>query len=236
MKLTQEQKRLRKKILKICYKKQASHIGSCLSAVDILMAVYLVKKSDEKFVLSSGHTAIALYILLEKYGYLKQAHIRDFHLHPDRNPALGIHVSTGSLGQGLPIAVGMALANREKKVFCVISDGECSEGSVWEALRIIGEQKLINVKIVVNANGYGAYGELDNSVLIPRFQSFGFSATLVDGHNIKLLKKSLQLRNTVPHIIVAQTNVNQLPFLNGQDAHYKIISRVEYEHAQRLLL
>ena len=122
--------------------------------MDLIDAVYRVKRPDERFVLSNGHAGIALYVVLEKHGLLTQGQTERLHIHPDRNPRLGIDVSTGSLGQGLPIALGMALADPTRNVYVLVSDGECAEGSVWEALRIAVDRDVKNLRIIVNANGW----------------------------------------------------------------------------------
>jgi transketolase len=134
-------KNLKKRILEISYKHNLSHLGSCLTAVDIIDEIYAIKKHNERFVLSSGHAGLALYVVIEKYtkgddlGMVLGINAEDIFnhhgVHPDRCSQCGLDASTGSLGQGLPIAVGMALADRSKNVYCLISDGECSEGSVW---------------------------------------------------------------------------------------------------------
>ena len=134
MKLTSEQKYLRRRIIEISYKAKFSHLGSCLSAVDIIDAMYKVKKKNERFILSCGHAGIALYVVLQKYGMMRDSDISRLRIHPDMNSRLGIDISTGSLGQGLPVAVGMALADRKRNVYCLVSDGECAEGSIWEGV------------------------------------------------------------------------------------------------------
>src|SRR6266498_2327336 len=129
---SREQKKLRKRILEISHDLHFSHLGSCLSAVDLIDAIYSIKKSKDKFILSNGHAAVAWYVVLEKYGYIKDKQFyKKLHIHPDRNPKVDIHVSTGSLGQGLPIALGMALSDRKTTIYCMLSDGECAEGSIW---------------------------------------------------------------------------------------------------------
>src|SRR6185369_8330334 len=109
-KLTKEQKRLRKRIIELSHSSRLSHIGSCLSVIDLIDEIYSSKKPNEKFILSNGHAGIAWYVILEKYGFLPEKKIKNLNIHPDRNLKHDIHVSTGSLGQGLPIALGMALA------------------------------------------------------------------------------------------------------------------------------
>lgn len=209
--LSKEQKIIRLRVIEISYGSRLSHIGSCISAIDIINEIYKIKKRNEKFILSNGHAGIALYVILEKNGFIKNSHIKNFHIHPDRNPKLGIDVSTGSLGQGLPIALGMAISDRNKNYYCLISDGECAEGSIWEALRIKTENKISNLKVYVNLNGYGAYGKIDS---------------------LKLIKK---LKIFCPDIIIKKTNVEQFPFLKGQDAHYYIMTKNDYEKAIKLL-
>lgn len=228
-KLTKEQKALRRRILEISHKKKFAHLGSCLSAVDIIAAVYQIKDKNEKFILSAGHAAVALYSILEKHQKLNRDKTETLGVHPERDPSIDIPVSTGSLGQGLPIAVGMALADRGQKIFCLISDGECSEGSIWEALRIASENKLTNLKIIVNANGYGAYSEIHTPSLRERFRAFGYKVITINGHNIAGLRKNLVMKSKIkPIIIFAKTTVDQLSFLKGQDAHYKIMSDDDY--------
>ena len=136
-------KDLIKRILEISFKYRLGHLGSCLSALDILDCIYSIRKVNDPVILSSGHAGLALYVILEKYGFANAEKLFIKHgVHPNRDLQNGIYASTGSLGQGLPIAVGMAIADRKKEVFCIVSDGECAEGSIWEAVRIASEQKL----------------------------------------------------------------------------------------------
>ena len=146
-------KELKKRTIEISYEKGLSHLGSCLTAVDIIEEIYNTKKPDEKFVLSAGHSGLALYCVLEKHGGRDAEDIFDHHgVHPDRCRDCGIDCSAGSLGHGIGIAVGFALGDRSRNVYCLISDGECAEGSVWEALRISQEQNLTNLQLYVNIN------------------------------------------------------------------------------------
>lgn len=228
--LTKEQVNIRRRIVEISYQAKLSHLGSCLSAVDLIDCVYKFKKKEEKLVLSCGHTAVALYAVLEKYGFIKDLNIlKNLHVHPDRNPDIDIHVSTGSLGQGLPIALGMALANRKNGVYCMISDGECAEGSIWEALRVASDNKVTNLKIVLNANGWGAYGPVALEPLIERIKAFGYRVVEVDGHKHNSISKALKLiPDHQPILIFARTDVEQFPFLRGLDAHYYVMSEDVY--------
>ena len=236
LQLTAEQKRTRRRIIESSYKSKLAHLGSCLSVVDIIEAIYLVKKQDERFILSGGHAGIALYAILEKYGFVKPELISTLHIHPDRNIMLGIDFSTGSLGQGLPVAIGMALSNRNRRIFCVITDGECAEGSIWEALRIAEENKICNLITIVNANGWGAYDLVSSISLLKRIKGFGLNTIKVDGHDIKKITDAIEkaVKNG-PSVIFAKTNVEQFSFLKGQDAHYYVMNENDYNGAMEIL-
>lgn len=226
---------LKQRILDISYKEKLSHLGSCLTAVDIIDNIYKVKSNEEKFILSAGHAALALYVVLEKYFGIDAEFLVKFSgVHPDRlntttKGGSPIDCSTGSLGQGLPVAVGMALANRSKRVFCLISDGECAEGSIWESLRIAHELKLKNLIILVNVNGLSAYKEVGGAELYDRLKSFGWDIEIVEEFKSKSLQKLLSQKYTYPTIIFVRTCVEQLPFLKGIDAHYHVMSKEEYD-------
>ena len=205
-------KELKKRIIDISYKYSKSHIGSCLSAVDIIEEIYNLKKKNEKFILSEGHAGVALYCVLERHEGVDPEHLLKKHgIHPERDEKNGIWCTTGSLGQGLPIALGMALANRKKNVYCLISDGEAAEGSIWEALRIKTDNKIDNLKVYINLNGYGAYGKIKVDELIKRLKAF------------------------CPDINIRRTTVEQFPFLKGLDAHYHIMTQGQYQQALGLL-
>jgi len=231
-KLDAGQKETRRRIIELSYRYGYAHIGSCLSAVDIIDAIYRVKKKEERFVLSGGHAAIALYAVLEKNHIMDPSVMHDLHIHPDRNVNTGIDVSTGSLGQGLPIALGMALADRDKRVFCIITDGECAEGSIWESFRVIYENRVTNLITIVNANGWGACDPISLPLLARRIKGFGLNMVKADGHNINKLFSAIEMaRNKGPSVIFAKTDVEQFPFLKGQDAHYYVMNENDYKSA-----
>ncbi len=211
-------KDLKRRLVEISYKHKLSHLGSVLTAVDIIDEIYSIKKHDEPFILSCGHAGLALYCVIEKYcskdignqlgmGIALNAEkiFKHHGVHPDRCKECQLDCSAGSLGNGLPIAVGMALADRSKNVYCLISDGECSEGSIWEALRIAQEQKLNNLKVYCNFNGWGAYKSIN---------SLGFGGFF-----------AVDIRPTF----------NELPFLKGQDAHYYTMNEEDYKVAMEVL-
>lgn len=199
---------LERRVLDLSYKLGLSHIGSCLSVVNTIDKIYSVKGKDEPFILSNGHAALALYVVLEKYN--KQDAEKLFHkhgVHPNRDVEAGITASSGSLGHGIGIGVGMAMANRNRIVNIMISDGECAEGSVWEALAIARKYQLENIRIVLIANGYSAYDEVDTDDLDMRINSF------------------------YPTLMV-KTNMFKYPdFLQGQQAHYVTMTEEQYKEA-----
>ena len=181
----------KERILEISKREGLSHIGSCLSAYDIIEEIYKKKKPDEKFILSAGHAHLAHALVMGREDMPAG-------IHCDKEN--GCDVSTGSLGQGLPIALGIALADRERDVYCLISDGECAEGSIWEALRIKSELQVTNLQVYVNSNGYGAYGEINQDVLEARLRIFcpdiNFRRTRVDK---EILEKYPQLEGLNGH-------------------------------------
>lgn len=236
-KVKKDNKNLVKRVIDISYKHQLSHIGSCLSVLDILDCVYFIRDKDDPVILSNGHAGLALYVVLEKYNLVNAEDLFVKHgVHPNRDIKSGIYVSTGSLGQGLPIATGMAMADKSTIVYCISSDGECAEGSIWESVRIASEQKLSNLKIVVNANGYGAYDEINIKPLPKRFESFGCKVIQVNGHNRKEIIKALKMKSKLkPLVVIAKTKVEHFPFLDGMHAHYKVLSETDYLYAVNAL-
>jgi len=195
-----------KRILEISYKHKLSHLSSCITAVETIDKIYSLKKNDEPFILSNGHAAIALYVVLEKYYFIDAEQLFLKHgTHPNRDLKNKIYASSGSLGHGIGIATGMALADRTKNVYVMLSDGECAEGSVWEALRIAGELRLENLRVTINANGHSAYSNLDIDLLDSRLQLF------------------------YPTLVV-RTNLNQFPsWINGIEGHYVVMDEEKYK-------
>jgi transketolase len=164
---------LLRRIIDITYKEKISHLSSTLSAAPILEEIYAQRKDDEVVILSNGHAGLALYCVLEqKYGIDPVVLLHKHGIHPGKDLDNYLYCSTGSLGSGLPIAVGHAIATPNKKVYCMVSDGECAEGSIWEALRFIQERPLDNLEVYANINGMGAYDKIDVDYLVQRLQSF----------------------------------------------------------------
>jgi len=201
---------LKKRLTEICYKHKLGHLGSYYSALDIIDGIYAKKREDDIFILSSGHAALALYVVLEKYQGVNAEELFLKHGgHPHRDEENGIYCSTGSLGLGITVAVGRALANKNRTVYCLISDGEAAEGSVWEALRFIQDHPVWNLEVHVNANGYCAYDEVNVEKLKERLHSFL--------HSVK----------------VHETKVEHLPCLHGLNAHYHVMSEEDYNEAMK---
>lgn len=197
---------LKKRILDIAYKNKLSHLGSYLSSVEIIDEIYTNKHPNDIFILSSGHAALALYVVLEKHeGRDAEELFKKHGGHPHRDEENGLYCSTGSLGTGITIAVGRALANPKRKVHVLISDGEAAEGSIWESLRFIKESHVENIEVHVNINGYAAYDKVDVEYLVTRLKAF------------------------LPTINLHFTTVNQAPFLKGLNAHYHIMSEEDYK-------
>ena len=117
----------------------------------------------------------------------------------------------------------------------MLSDGECAEGSIWEALRVIYEYHVHNLKIIINANGWSAYDKVQLSYLAKRIKAFGFDIVKVDGHDNKNIIEALKKKNEKPLAIFAYTSVEQFPFLKGQEAHYYIMQQEDYDLAIRKL-
>jgi len=158
---------LKERIITISKNLGHNHIGSSLTAVEIIDEIYKEKEPDEKFVLSNGHAALALWVVTHPLDD-EALPIKEC-LHADSS---WCDCSSGSLGHGLGIAVGMALSDRSKNVYCMISDGECAEGSIWEALRIAYDEDLFNLKVYVNANGWASYRSVDLDLLENRLKTF----------------------------------------------------------------
>ncbi len=197
---------LEKRIIDISYKKHLSHIGSCLVAVNVINTIFQVKTSRDPFILSNGHAGLALYVVLEKYGYGNAEELFDKHgVHPNRDVEHHIFASAGSLGHGIGIALGLALADKSRPVYVLLSDGECAEGSVWEALRLAGDLRIENFRVAVVANGWGAYGQIDINDLDRRL-------------------------NTFYPVMVVRANLYSYPdWIQGQAAHYVTMTEEQYK-------
>lgn len=258
-------KKIRQKIIEISHKAKASHIGSSLSCVDILAILYwkimsidpLNQKDPnrDRFILSKGHAATALYVTLAERGFFPLEILNKYlengttlMEHPPFSNVPGIEVATGSLGHGLSIGTGIALAGKTKnenfKVYVLMSDGECNEGSVWEAAMLAASQKIDNLIAIIDYNKWQATGrsnevmKLEN--LSEKWRTFGWNVFQVDGHNLKELNETL---NNIPKnlkkpsIIIANTVKGKgVSFMEDDNNwHYKIPSEEELEKAKKEL-
>ena len=206
--------KLKKRIIEISYLRKLSHIGSCLTALPIIAEIYNNNKKSDLFILSQGHSGLALYVILEELGCGDaEEWLTKCGIHPDRLSSMEFRdgemkspfdVSTGSLGHGLPIAVGMALADRTRAVYVLTSDGEMAEGSMYEALNIASDLKLDNLHIYINNNGWSAYRETD----------------------IDLLDKWSELDIKMCNTSVLSADYE---FLRGLEGHYHVLSREEHD-------
>lgn len=207
-------RRLRVHVIQMTSRAKSSHVGGGLSMADILAVLYgsvlTIRPDDpdwpmrDRFVLSKGHACAGLYAVLAERGFFPLSDLETFYAdgsrlsgHVTHTDVPGVECSTGSLGHGLPIATGMALAGREQgfRVFCVLSDGECDEGSNWEAALFAGHHRLDNLTVVIDYNKIQSLGSVDEVLrldpLHDKWASFGWHAVEVDGHDVEALHGAL---------------------------------------------
>lgn len=234
LKLEQQAIELRKTLITMIYQAQSGHPGGSLSAADIMTVLYfdeLNLRPDEpkwpqrdRFVLSKGHVCPVLYSCLAMRGYFPMeelSRLRRFGSilqgHPDMKRTPGVDISTGSLGQGISCAVGMAIANKRDqnpgRVFCLLGDGECNEGQVWEAAETASKYELDNFILFVDHNGLQNDGPCQDIMpprdLAAKFSAFGFETYVIDGHSIQSILDVLdQIRGRKggkPYAVIAKT-------------------------------
>ena len=214
----------RRLVVEAALRARTCHIGSSLSIVDVLAVLYADVLVDgdleHRFLLSKGHASSALYATLAAVGVMSADDVLsgycadggELHGHPERGVA-GVEMTGGSLGHGPAIAVGIALAERQRgdrRTFCLVGDGELNEGSVWEAIALAGHLKLDALTLVVDANGLQGLGQcadvLDLGSLPGKFEAFGFAVDDVDGHDHAALLGALRARtHERPRAVIART-------------------------------
>jgi transketolase len=254
--------RLREIIIEQSKRAGVGHIGSALSVADILACLYggLLKAKDpsdsdrDRFILSKGHAALALYAALHLRGWLSEKTLNSFcgdgsslGVHPEL-VCPGVDFATGSLGQGLSYGCGAALAARlqksSRKVFVLISDAECNEGSVWEAIMFAAHHRLSNLVAIVDLNGQQAFGYtsvvLDLHKLSERWRAFNWDVHVVDGHDqgqISSTVENLNFSDGQPHVLIALTTFGKgVSFMESQIKwHYSPLSEDEYAQAKKEL-
>ncbi len=256
-------KKLRIKILTMALNAGASsaHIGGALSIVDIVSVLFGYKMNlspennkkyneRDRFILSKGHACLAYYAALNEIGRISDKELQRFEKdnsnlagHPVKNKNLGIDFSNGSLGMGLSLGIGVAIASIKKKkpceIYVVLGDGECNEGSVWEAALSAPKFQLDNLNVIIDRNNFQQTGPnkeiLDLGNLVNKWLSFGWDAHEIDGHNIKEIMKYFNNKklNKKPKILVANT-IKGKGFTfseNNNNWHHSIITKKIYETA-----
>lgn len=257
---------MRARIVETSSRAGIPHLGSCLSCVDILVALYFsVMRIDpqqpraagrDRFILSKGHGAPALFQVLAKRGFYPESRLESygedggvFAEHPPTPDHLeGIEAATGSLGHGLPIGLGMALAariqNRDYNVYAVLSDGECNEGSVWESAMLAAAQNAGNLCVLIDFNKWQATGRtlevMSLDPLADKWRAFGWNAVEIDGHDMNAILDALNkfpAKNGKPTAIVAHTVKGKgVSFMEDDNNwHYRIPTTEEVVKAKQEL-
>ena len=225
---------IRQRTIETSAKARIPHLGSCLSCIELLTALYWhelninPKAPDaidrDRFVLSKGHGAPVLFQVLAERGYFPIEKLSAFgeagsvfHEHPPKPGYIaGVEAATGSLGHGFPMAVGMAIAQRiqhmNNRCYALLSDGECNEGSIWEAAMFASGQNLNNLTAIIDYNKWQATGRSQEVMalepLAAKWESFGWHAQQIDGHNFEAINKALdaaRAETKKPSVIVADT-------------------------------
>ena len=255
---------LRKHILKMAVTagSNSAHFGGALSIVEIVSTLFshemkIDKKNPDwdgrdKFILSKGHACLAYYAALHEIGYISEKELLTFEEnesnllgHPVINKNLGIEFSNGSLGMGLSLGIGVAIASKKKennaKVYIIVGDGECNEGSVWEGAMAAAHFKLDNLFVIVDKNNFQQTGSnseiMSTTDLFKKWSSFGWNSSEIDGHDINQLINSFQEKKNIPTAIIANTIKGKgFSFSeNNNDWHHSVLSKSFYEKALKEL-
>ena len=258
-------KQIRLGILEAVYSAQSGHPGGALSVADIMAVLYFnemnVNPSEpnmecrDRLVLSKGHASAALYSALANRGFFSVEELKSFRNinsklqgHPDKNKVPGVDMTTGSLGQGLSAANGMAIAgklqSKDYRVYCVLGDGEIEEGQVWEAAMAAAHYKLDNLCVIVDNNNLQIDGKISNVMssypIDEKFASFGFEVMNIDGHDIDEIMKAFEVARSIkgkPVAIIAKTVKGKgVAFMENQAGwHGKAPSSEQYEEAVKCI-
>jgi transketolase len=244
-----------KDILNLYMNANAGHIGASLSCLDILVYLYFSHMNKEdKFILSKGHAALALYVVLAKKGIINKKLLDTYYnngtllaAHPPCNRELeGIPFGTGSLGHGLSLATGFALSNRftgkSNNVYCLLSEGDCDEGSTWEAALFASQHKLKNLFVIIDNNNLQGFGRseevLDLEPLTDKWRSFNFDIVVVEnGNDFDSLHSSFEVLKNInsnhPKCIIAKTvKGNGISFMENRfEWHYLPMTHEQYMQA-----
>jgi len=220
----------RQKIIEVTTEAESGHLAGSLSCIDILVVLYfrILKHNPKKpnwenrdrFILSKGHAAPAFYTALAMSGYFPEEELFTLRKinsrlqgHPDCKKLPGVEISTGSLGQGLSSATGMALGykydNKDGQIYCLVGDGECDEGQIWEAAMFASSNDLENITVIIDRNRYQIDGRTEEVLKLEPFKSkwnsFGWETKEIDGHNLEEIQKSLQNSRGRRVAIIANT-------------------------------
>ncbi|MBI5701335.1 transketolase [Candidatus Saganbacteria bacterium] len=254
---------LRKHIIEMTCRAQSGHPGGSLSAADIITVLYFHKMRHDpkepkwadrdRFVMSKGHAAPVLYAALAEAGYFPKSYLKTLRQigsslqgHIDMLSLPGIEISTGSLGQGLSAANGMALAARlDKKsyrIYCLTGDGECQEGQIWEAAMTSSHKKLDNLTVIVDRNKYQIDGRVEDikniEPLADKFKAFGFHVLKCDGHSINAIIASFEEAEKIkgsPTVIIADTVKGKgVSFMEAKPLDFHGKAPTKEEEAQAL--
>lgn len=255
-------KRIRKQIIQMAdYCGGDAHWGGALSCADMLAVLFgnylnvvdrnLAYAEKDKFILSKGQSAIALYSVLSECGIMEKEYLSSFQQDGSALGELaimderrGIECSGGSLGLGLAMGVGLAIAAKKKnykyKTIVMVGDGECNEGSVWEAVMLANQMKLDNLTLIVDLNGLQSDGAtediINNYDIKGRFEAFGWKAEIINGHNLEECLESLNNNEKgSPKVIIMQTIKGKgISFMeNNNDWHHKILEKKWLEMARK---
>ena len=263
--LKQKAKEIRKDIIEEVYNAKSGHPGGSLSIADIMAVLYFNElKIDEKnprwddrdrVVLSKGHCSPALYAALAERGFFSKETLKSFRKidsnlqgHPDLNKVQGVDMTSGSLGQGLSVANGMAISakmdNKDYRVYVILGDGEIEEGQVWEAVMSASHYKLDNLCVIVDNNNLQIDGTIEEVMssypIDEKFKSFGFNVITIDGHNIDQIKLALwqakQTKNKPTCIIAKTVKGKGVSFMeNKAEWHGKAPNEEQYNQAMEEL-
>lgn len=252
LKSVEVSKKARKSVLEMTNKSKASHVGSCLSVIDLLAVAFTQKiadtgSGDNEILLSKGHAAAALYSVLDALNLLDlplNTYCEDgaqLYGHVNHHASSQIPLSTGSLGHGLPFAIGIAIANKKlrlkQKTIVIISDGELNEGTTWESALIAPQHELSNLILIIDRNGIQSLGFTEETLKLnpinTKWESFGWDVKIIDGHNHAEILKALEIETEKPICIIADTIKGKgVSFMENSIAwHYKSPSQEEVKMA-----
>lgn len=251
-KIEEMAKQIRIDSVKMTNKAHSGHVGSMLSMAEIISVLYEEilnvdpknpqMEDRDRFILSKGHAAAAVYSALSQKGFIPREWLDRYYCDDGKlmghisHKVPGVEFSTGSLGHGLPVAVGMAIAaryaNSKRRVFCLVSDGDLNEGSSWEAIMFAAQEHLSNLTMIVDYNQIQALGfskDIENlAPLDKKLEEFGWSAKIIDGHNIDQIREALTgvpFDSNKPSVIIANTvKCRGIDYLeNTVESHYRFV-------------